>query len=184
MSPSRPKPPASTDELVEQLAKLLPRRVILLARLLSRASGSGAASSTVVTLLSWLEEGPRRIGELVENAGLAQPTITLLVGEAEGKGWVRRVPDPRDGRVVNVHITDEGRRVLEQARNNVRSALSGPLATMSDAELNRLWEASEALASLLDALQRGYGDRSKHSTLAPRQIPDPKEVTDEGSLHH
>ena len=155
MTRSRPKSPASTDELVEDLAKLLPRRVILLARLLSRASSAGPASSTVVVaLLSFLEEGPRRIGELVENAGLAQPTITLLVGEAEGNGWVRRVPDPHDRRVVNVHITDEGRRVLEQARNNVRSALLGPLAAMPDAELDRLWEASEALGSLLEALQR------------------------------
>ena len=81
------------------------------------------------------------------NAGLAQPTITLLVGEAEGHGWVRRVPNPHDRRVVNVHITDEGRPVLEQARNNVRSALLGPLAAMSDAELNRLWEASRVFRS-------------------------------------
>src|ERR671928_125765 len=40
MTRSRPKSPASTDELVEDLAKLLPRRVILLARLLSRASSA------------------------------------------------------------------------------------------------------------------------------------------------
>jgi DNA-binding MarR family transcriptional regulator len=154
MTPSQPRSPASTDEILQDLVKLLPRRVVLLARLLSRASGSGATPSNVIFLLSYLEEGPRRIGELVEIEGLAQPTITLLVGEAEGNGWVRRVPDPRDGRVVNVHITDEGRGVLEEARDNVRSALSGALATMSDAELDRLREASETLASLLDALQK------------------------------
>ena len=45
------------------------------------------------------------------------------IGEAEGDGRVRQVPDPHDRCVVNVHITDEGRQVLEQSRSNVPNTL-------------------------------------------------------------
>jgi hypothetical protein len=46
------------------------------------------------------------------------------IGEAEGDGRVRQVHDPHDRCVVNVHITDEGRGVLEQSRSNARNTLA------------------------------------------------------------
>ena len=45
---------------------------------------------TEMEVLSTLREGPRRITELTELQGIAQPTMTLLVTRMQEKGWVER----------------------------------------------------------------------------------------------
>src|SRR5204863_5097724 len=109
------------------------------------------ASATTLHMLARLEERPFRIGELVESEGLAQPTVTLLVAEAEARGWVNRVRDAADRRVVNVHITEEGRRTTEQGRGRFQAALADVLAGLPDDELARLRDAADTLAGVTEA---------------------------------
>ena len=52
------------------------------------------------------------VGELATRMQLARHTVTELVDRAEGAGLVRRRRSPTDGRVVDVHLTDEGERLL------------------------------------------------------------------------
>src|ERR1700760_2635240 len=81
-------------------SELLPRAA-LLTRLLVRQLG-GELSRTEVGLLRTLSDGPRRITELAELEGLAQPTITLLIKRLEKLGLVTRARQAGDGRVVLV----------------------------------------------------------------------------------
>jgi DNA-binding MarR family transcriptional regulator len=57
-------------------------------------------SRTEGGVLSTLSAGPRRITELAELEGLAQPSMTLLVKRLEERGWLTRGGQPDDGRVV------------------------------------------------------------------------------------
>ena len=57
-------------------------------------------------MLRTLTDAPRRITDLAELEGLAQPTMTLLVQRLEQRGWVERKRDSDDGRVVLVSLTD------------------------------------------------------------------------------
>jgi DNA-binding MarR family transcriptional regulator len=106
-------------------------------------------------LLSALNGGPRRITELADLEGHAQPTMTLLVKRLEAKGWVTRERDPGDRRVVLVSLTDAGAAALEDVRAAYRAVLRDHLAAMSDDEIAALMHATEALESLLAALQPG-----------------------------
>src|SRR4051812_18201292 len=87
------------DRVSEQIARgegLTPRQYLLL--LMIKGAPDGSERSTVTELADLLQ--------------LQQSTVTELVGRAEAAGLVRRAPSSADGRVVHLHVTPEGDRVL------------------------------------------------------------------------
>src|SRR4051794_40122647 len=139
-----------TDLITTQL---VPRAAVL-SRVLLRQSGA-AISRSEAGVLSALSGAPRRITELADLEGHAQPTMTLLVKRLEERGWVARRRDPADGRVVLVSLTDAGTAALEDVRAAYRTVLRDHLAAMSDTEIAALLTATEALETLLHSLQPG-----------------------------
>src|SRR4029077_19759497 len=95
-------------ERVDHIAEQLPSRAAVLVRLLVKQVRSREISRTEMEVLSILREGPRRITELTELQGIAQPTMTLLVTRLQEKGWVDRERLPDDGRVVMIRLTETG----------------------------------------------------------------------------
>ena len=103
------------SDLIDHVSKQLLPAAGQLVRLLVREVG-GELSRTEVGLLSTLSGGPRRITEVAELEGLAQPTMTSLVKQLEQRGLVRRDRQAHDGRVVLVHLTDSGAAAQEPTR--------------------------------------------------------------------
>jgi hypothetical protein len=62
--------------------------------------------------------------ELYANNSWTERCANSYIAEAEGGGRVRQVHDPRDPRMVGVHIADEGRQVPEESQINVRNTLA------------------------------------------------------------
>jgi DNA-binding MarR family transcriptional regulator len=52
--------------------------------------------------------------EFAQAVGVSRPTATGVVTTLEGRGFVRRKKDARDGRMVLVSLTTAGRRKIEQ----------------------------------------------------------------------
>ena len=72
--------------------------------------------------------------ELAEDLGVEAPTITKAVNRLEKVGVVVRRPDPLDGRVSRVHLTDAGRE-LEDDIHEIWSGIEAQLvAGLSEAE--------------------------------------------------
>jgi len=92
-------PPAERSAQIDYVADNLLSRAALLVRLLVKQVPTGDVSRTEVEVLAVLREGPRRITELAELEGLAQPTMTVLVKRLETRGWVSRSGLRGDGRV-------------------------------------------------------------------------------------
>ncbi|HKE81137.1 MAG TPA: MarR family transcriptional regulator [Solirubrobacteraceae bacterium] len=122
---------------------------LLLRRTRSRVSRSEAG------VLAAVRGGPRRITELAEIEGVAQPTMTLLVKRLEERGWIARERDPDDGRVVLVSLTEAGVTAIEELRADYRGALREHMLAMSDEEVAALVTATTALQTLNEALQHG-----------------------------
>jgi DNA-binding MarR family transcriptional regulator len=87
------------SELVARASGLTPQRYLLL--LMIKGAPDGSEQATVT--------------DLVDRLGLAQSTVTELVGRAEEAGLVERVPSDADGRVAHLHLTAEGERRLKAA---------------------------------------------------------------------
>src|SRR4051794_29198632 len=152
MNPGTLSDSAARAERVEYVASYLLGHAAVLTRLLIRQVRPDI-SRTEAGVLRTLTDAPRRITELAELEGLAQPTMTLLVHRLEQRGWARRERHADDGRVVLVSLTDAGQTTLEAFRAQVLAALRSQLDAMPDEQIAELEAATETLGSLVDALQ-------------------------------
>jgi DNA-binding MarR family transcriptional regulator len=112
------------------------------------ASGLTAARLSALSVLVF--GGPRTLGELAAAEQVRPPTITGIVRGLEQDGLARRVSDRRDARVIRVHATAKGKRVLQQARRRRIDALAERLSSLGAEEIAIVNEA----ADLVDAALR------------------------------
>ena len=116
--------------------------------LLRRALPVDDLSLTAASTLHRLDTGgARRLTELAGLEGVTQPAMTQLVSRLERGGLARRRPDPQDGRVVRVEITQKGRDVMRR-RREVRTRRVNELMASLDAD------DRAAIAAALPALHR------------------------------
>jgi DNA-binding MarR family transcriptional regulator len=148
---------SSRAEQVDYVAEHLLSRAAVLVRLLVKQVRSREISRTEMEVLSILTEGGRKITELAELEGIAQPTMTLLVKRLQERGWVRREGLPEDGRVVMITLTKEGIAAQEKFRAQFLAALRADLQELSARQLEELSGATEILSSFVEDLQERAG---------------------------
>jgi DNA-binding MarR family transcriptional regulator len=141
------------SERIEYVSTQLLARAQVLTRLLAKQVDS-ELSPTEAKVLNTLRDGPRRITELAEGEGLAQPTTTLLVKRLEEMGLVKRERQADDGRVVLVSLEPAGIQAYEDFRAQFMALLRADLATTTDEQINALAAATETLESLISRLQQ------------------------------
>jgi DNA-binding MarR family transcriptional regulator len=111
------------------------------------ASGLSAARLSALSVLVF--GGPKTLGELAAAEQVRPPTMTGIVQGLEEAGLVRRDADERDGRVVRVHATAKGKRVLERARKRRIAKLAERLAALDEHQLAQVREAAELIDAAL-----------------------------------
>ena len=100
------------------------------------ARDPGGLSFAQLRLLAALEDTDGcRAGVLAEQAGVSPATVTGMLDGLEAMGMVVRSRSTEDRRAVLAHLTDEGRRVRDDKRREVRRAFGEALAELSPQEL-------------------------------------------------
>ena len=69
---------------------------------------------SVLSSLIWSPNNRRTAGELAAKVELSSAAMTNRLDRLEKAGLVRRVPDERDRRAVQIEVTDEGRALYER----------------------------------------------------------------------
>jgi DNA-binding MarR family transcriptional regulator len=85
--------------------------------------------------------------EFAQAVGVSRPTATGVVTTLEGRGFVRRKKDPRDGRMVLVSLTPSGRRKIERLFPRFNAEEVAVTAHLDDMD-------RDALARLLRSMYR------------------------------
>ncbi|MEV4642293.1 MarR family transcriptional regulator [Actinoplanes sp. NPDC049548] len=88
-----------------------------------------------------MRHGPIRPGALAGHLRIAARSATEVVDDLEGRGLVRREPDPADRRATLVALTDAGRATGERikaARHAETERFFGALSAADRAELARI----------------------------------------------
>ncbi len=129
-------------------AQLLLEAVPPLVRLLRGAlqAGAGPVTVTQARILGRLEAGPRLVGELAAAMEIRAPTASVAVQALVRRGLARRLSDEADRRVAPVALTEQGRRVLRDARRRQLDALTRLLDGLGDDELAALEAGLHGLA--------------------------------------
>jgi DNA-binding MarR family transcriptional regulator len=82
---------------------------------------------------------PIRISELNGHVLLSQPALSRLVDRLAQRGFIKRQPDPADGRGVRLSLTEDGRAVQRQiGRQHARGVARAMTAGLDPAELKQL----------------------------------------------
>lgn len=114
--------------------------------------GLSLAHLSVVTLLE--THGPISMGRVAELLGVSLASATGIVGRMEERRLVERRVSPSDRRVVEVHVGDGGRELLESINARRREHLREVLGRMDDQKLAALLEGLRAMRAARAALEQ------------------------------
>ena len=123
---------------------------VVLARLAQQ--GHQAVRPAHAAVFQYLDDTGTTVSLLAERARMTKQAMAELVRHLETHGYVRRVPDPTDGRAKLVLPTDLGNQVIEVAQNlapEIEQRISALLGT----------ERTSALRTDLETLRGAVMDR-------------------------
>jgi DNA-binding MarR family transcriptional regulator len=138
---------------VEELSAQL---MLYAGRLVRAVTRQAVGTSTEVPtaslrLLSQVDElGPVGIGALAVADRCSQPTMSAGVRSLCDRGWATKQANPQDARSSLVSLTDEGRKVLEQARRERAAVIADRLRADPHHDEEDLATAVAVLRTLLE----------------------------------
>jgi DNA-binding MarR family transcriptional regulator len=104
------------------------------------------------------------MSELAEMTSGSLPRLSQVVTKLEDRGWVRRRPDPKDGRVTLAALTKAGFRKMEESApahvETVRRMVFDPL---TKAQVRQLFDIHRRIKGAIDP---------NDSSLTARAIED------------
>ena len=86
-----------------------------------------------------------RLTELARRAGVTKQAMMVVVDELEVRGFVRRTPDPDDGRAKVVRLTARGRTLGAECRRAVAAVEARTMRTLGGRRYEGLREALDLL---------------------------------------
>ena len=121
-----------------------------------RTIGSGALTASQLSALANLDEhGPLRLRDLAQHEGVRPPTATRLVDPLVERGLVARHSDPDDARGTLISLTDAGRALLRQVRDDRTADLAEALTRLPAEQAAQLRAAVPLLEALLAEMPAG-----------------------------
>jgi DNA-binding MarR family transcriptional regulator len=105
---------------------------------LNRVGAEHDLSLTQLRVLAILRDRRVKMSELADYLGLDKSTISGLVGRAEKRGLIQRIPNPVDRRGVDVVLSAAGMDLAERGAAEIARSLSPLTSTLTRAETHRL----------------------------------------------
>jgi DNA-binding MarR family transcriptional regulator len=120
-----------------------------------QAAGVTVARLRLLGLLRGL--GPKPMGVLARESGIAARTMTALVDGVEREGLARRIPHPTDRRATLIEITEEGERTLRACLKPHRAAVAALFRGFRRADRAAF---ARLIPLLVEAIEGGTARRS------------------------
>jgi DNA-binding MarR family transcriptional regulator len=126
----------------------------LLLRRLRQAQADGELTLPESSALTRLDRGgPATASALAKLEQISPQSMGATLGGLEARGLVERRPDPADGRLVVLSVTDAGRGVLRDKRNARTERLAKALSSgFTPGELRLLMAAAPLLERLAQSI--------------------------------
>ena len=133
------------------LASALNRLPAALDAQLRRDAGISHFEYQVLALLSEAPDRTLRMSALATLAEGSLPRLSQVVARLEQRGWVRRTPDPADGRYTLAILTDQGlAKVTEAAPGHVQEVRRLVFDPLTKAQSRQLREIGRRIMRAID----------------------------------
>jgi len=153
------------------LARTLVRLPAALDAQLRRDAGISHFEYQVLALLSEAPGRTLRMSALATLAGGSLPRLSQVVARLEQRGWVRRTPDPADGRYTLATLTGQGQaKVTQAAPGHVQEVRRLVLDPLTKAQSRQLREISRRITRAIDPDER-RPDNQPLPAATPAQVP-------------
>src|SRR5947209_6320552 len=179
------------DELVVALNHEISRHGRLLHVMKSQMATlvpQGLDTAAFSLLFTLVRCGPKRQGELAEQALLDPSTVSRHVAQLARAGYVQRRPDPQDGRAVQLVATDEGTALAREIGRRRQSMIAKALSRWAPEDLQHLVTLMARLNDDLDAFRphfvRALVDPSLPDTPDTPDTPGDPAGSGDPSRHH
>jgi DNA-binding MarR family transcriptional regulator len=96
-----------------------------------------------VAIMGLLNTADMTMTELAKSLMMTKPQLTHLVETLVALGFVERLPDATDRRVIHLTLTKNGRVKLKDLRAKLKENIKGKLASLTPKELNQMDAALE-----------------------------------------
>ena len=114
-------------------------------------TGMQAAQYRILGVLK-REGNPLSMSELGKRQYISKPYMTILVDQLIQDGYVQRIPDTMDRRVINIAITAEGKRHLRQAASRYKENVKNILSDLDRQDLEDLCQSLEKLRNIISRI--------------------------------
>jgi DNA-binding MarR family transcriptional regulator len=115
-------------------------------------------SGAQLWIMQELFEAPGlRVGEIADRLAIHQTTASNLVRQLESHGYLVKVRDSHDKRVVKLMLSEQGRALLASAPKPARGLLPEALRQSDAALIARLDEGLEGLLNSMGVVDEAYG---------------------------
>ena len=91
-----------------------------------------------------------RVSELSQRMFLHISTVSSIINRLEEKGLLERRRTKKDRRVVLVHLTDEGKRLIKKAPEPAQGKLLHGLQKLSQEEVLALYDSLKKIVELME----------------------------------
>lgn len=119
----------------------------------------------LVCLLTVADYGPITATALSRDVQLSASTVVGILDRLEEKGWIERLRDRDDRRVVLVSATPEGKTMARQAPSPLQQRLADALAGLPDLEQATIALSLERVVALMDVQER-TGDTAEAAAIS------------------
>ena len=89
-----------------------------------------------------------RIHSMMQNTTF-EPSSAGNVAQLVDKGFVIRMQNPDNRRVINIRLTDEAMRFMEKMKNEILDDILGKFSSVSDSDMKKMKDALVFINSIL-----------------------------------
>jgi len=153
------------------LARTLVRLPAALDAQLRRDAGISHFEYQVLALLSEAPGRTLRMSALATLAGGSLPRLSQVVARLEQRGWVRRIPDPADGRYTLAILTGQGQaKVTRAAPGHAREVRRLVFDPLTKTQSRQLREIGRRITRAIDPDDHRTDDQPRPAAM-PAQAP-------------